>query len=98
MGICKFCGKDSGWFTEAHKECVQLAETGYQQVLATVKQSVASGNSYAETKISLDGVIFLDRVPADRVHQAYVEGWSEAGEQAGALEPLSPDKYAAMTQ
>jgi len=69
MGICKFCGKDAGWFKEQHAECAQLAETGYQQILAAVRQAVAQGTSFAEAKTSIDIAIMLDRVPADRVMQ-----------------------------
>jgi len=98
MGICKFCGKDAGWFKEQHAECAQLAETGYQQILAAVRQAVAQGTSFAEAKTSIDIAIMLDRVPADRVHQAFLQAWSDAAEEIGMAEPLSADKYAAMVQ
>ena len=36
MSTCKYCGKDAGWFSKAHKECEDKHEQGVKDFEAIV--------------------------------------------------------------
>ena len=37
MGICKYCGKDVGWFSRSHKECKERNLNGISDLSAMIK-------------------------------------------------------------
>ena len=30
MSICRYCGQNAGWFSEAHESCIQKANQGIE--------------------------------------------------------------------
>lgn len=44
MGVCKYCGKDAGWFSHSHRECEEKNLRGKEELSSAV-------NSYFKLKI-----------------------------------------------
>ncbi len=89
MSICRYCGQKTGWFKDAHDECVQKARLGLEALKTCVADAVVQGKKYDEVKDQIGGLVADSSIPNDQVLPAIKEGWSEGAEKRSIAQPIS---------
>ena len=62
MSTCKYCGKDAGWFSKAHKECEDMHDQGvknFEAVVISYFTGRATAVDVQRAKVSLANYAFL---------------------------------------
>jgi hypothetical protein len=97
MSICRYCGQKTGWFKDAHEECVQRAAAGVNNLKACVVDAVLQGKKYGDIKDQIDGLILDSAIPKDEVLPAIKEAWSQGATSRSIAQPISDPELSAMS-
>lgn len=94
MWECKYCGQKARWFSHAHKECEQKAQTGLQDMVALTTHCVRTGERLDELESRLSKIAKEHLIPDDQVKVSLINGWERAQNQAIAGGLLSGEEEA----
>ncbi len=79
MGNCRHCGEKAGFLRSAHRECQDLKDRGWEEMVAVAAQAAGSP-SFSQTQLRLDLLEIAQRSHFDGegVNAAIAEGWHRA--------------------
>lgn len=97
MSICKYCGQNAGWFSEAHETCIQKSNQGIEALKACMANAVAQGTQYGEIRVQLDKIVADAVIPQQQVLAAIKEGWSQGAEKRSIAQPISEPEFSAIS-
>jgi hypothetical protein len=89
MSICRYCGQKTGWFKDAHEECVQKARSGLEALKTCVTDAVGQGKTYDEVKGRIDVLVADSCIPKDQVLPAIKDAWSQGATSRSIAQPIS---------
>jgi hypothetical protein len=96
MSTCKYCGKDAGWFSKAHKECEDKHEQGVKDFEAVVS-SYFTGRTTAvdvqRSKVRLANDAFLSEEDVCSVSDKQIRQYT-----ASIHRPFSPSSMKLMDE
>lgn len=78
MGKCKFCGNPAGLFSSKHKECEKAYESGKQQIIFEVEDSVLNGNEFPKLKESIEEIAKTSFIDENTKKQFLIDGLNQA--------------------
>ena len=82
MGQCRYCGENAGLFRRHHQECERRHKEGWKEMIS-LSSNTAHGQDDAESLQSRLGEIASSSyVPAVRIREALIEGWTLAVDRA----------------
>jgi hypothetical protein len=93
MGICRYCEKKAGWFSDVHDDCVKKATTGIEKIRTCVAEAVIAGKRYSEVSATIIKLGAEAAIPQDQVNAAIKEGWDKGAEQKGKAQPISDEEF-----
>jgi hypothetical protein len=96
MSICRYCGQKTGWFKDAHEECVQKARSGLEALKTCVADAVVQGKKYDEIKDRVDGLISDSSIPKDQVLPAIKDAWSQGATSRSIAQPITDAEFSSM--
>ena len=73
MALCRYCGDKVGWFSDVHRECVELSRKGCDALALIVASALKECKVFADAKQSLDQTVERYRIPRDERHAALIE-------------------------
>jgi len=97
MSICRYCGQKAGWFSEAHKSCIEKSSQGIEAIKTCTKNATVQGKQYGEISVQLDKIAADAVIPREETLQAIKEGWSNGAETRAMAQPLSEDEFSAIS-
>ena len=96
MSTCKYCGKDAGWFSKAHKECEDKHEQGvkdFEAVVSSYFTSRATASDVQHTKVRLTNDAFLSEEDVCSVSDTIIRQYT-----ASIHRPFSPSSMKLMDE
>lgn len=96
MALCLYCGRKIYWFSNVHGRCAENAQKGYSRLVAEVAAAVNADKSFADARPALDRIVAEHNVLSHQIHNAVKEGWANAAEQIGLIEPLNTHRHSTM--
>lgn len=97
MSICRYCGQKTGWFKDAHDECVQKARLGLEALKTCVGDAVVQGKKYDEIKDRIGGLVADSSIPNDQVLPAIKDAWGQGAKSRSIAQPISDAEVSAMS-
>ncbi len=97
MSICRYCGQNAGWFSEAHESCIQKSNRGIETLKTCVADAVVGGREYGEISAQLDKIVADAAVPQEQLLPAIKEGWSQGAEKRSMAQPISNPEFSAIS-
>jgi hypothetical protein len=81
MGKCTYCSEDAGFLRKVHQTCTKKNEAGWSKMVA-MATSVAINDDAGDTLVAKLSCIASDSyIPAVRIREAIIQGWSNAVDQ-----------------
>jgi hypothetical protein len=96
MSVCRYCGQNAGWFSEAHESCIQKSNQGIEALKACMANAIAQGKQYGEIKVQLEKIIANAQIPQEQALAAIKEGWSRGAETRSIAQPIGDAEYSAI--
>jgi hypothetical protein len=89
MGICRYCHKKAGWFSDVHDACVHKANVGIEAVKKCMADAVVEGKRYSDASATIAKLVADAAIPQDLGHAALRDGWCRGAEQRSKAQPIS---------
>ena len=96
MSTCKYCGKDAGWFSKAHKECEDKHEQGvndFEAVVSSYFTGRATAVDVQRAKVRLANDAFLSEEDVCSVADKLIRQYT-----ASIHRPFSPSSMKLMDE
>ena len=97
MSICRYCGEQAGWFSDAHERCTQKSTQGIEALKACVADGVVAVKPYDEIKAQVDEIVADAALSQEQVLPAIQEGWSRGAEKRSIAQPISDPEFSAIS-
>jgi hypothetical protein len=96
MGICRYCHKKAGWFSDVHEDCVQKSNAGMESIRTCVADAVIEGKQYSDISSEIKKLAAKAALSQEQVHGATKEGWDLGAQQRSKAQPLSAQEQTAI--
>ena len=96
MSTCKYCGKDAGWFSKAHKECEDKHEQGvkdFEAIVSSYFTGRATAVDVQRGKVRLANDAFLSEEDVCSVSDQQIRQYT-----ASIHRPFSPSSMKLMDE
>jgi hypothetical protein len=98
MGLCRYCGKKTGWFSDAHEDCIKKTEQAIQNVQTCLADAVVEGKQYTEIEERLKTNAAQLPIPNGQFLSAIKEGWSLGAVKRSIAQPISDSEFSAISE
>jgi len=97
MSICRYCGQNAGWFSDAHESCVQKLNQGIETLKTCLANGIVQGKEYGEIRMQLDKIVSDAAIPQEQVLPTVQDGWSRGAEERSISQPISEADFSAIS-
>ena len=79
MGDCRYCGEKARFLRSVHRECQEMRDRGWEEMVAVAAQAAGSLN-FSQTQLRLDLLQIAQRsyYDGEGINAAIAEGWHRA--------------------
>lgn len=79
MGDCRHCGKKAGFLRSTHRECQDIKDRGWEEMVALTAQAAGSfGFSQTQVRLDLMEIAKRSYYDGEGINAAIAEGWHRA--------------------